>query len=308
MSERFLVTGAHGCIGAWTVAQLAREGVEVIAADADPDDRRVAAILDPDERSAVRTVRVDISQPDEVAALFELQPTHVIHLAALQVPFCRADPIRGAQVNVVGTVALFAAADGLGSPVVYASSAAAFAALDAGDVDPSGHPDTYYGVYKFANEETARVFHADRGVSSIGLRPYVVYGPGRDQGLTSAPTMAMRAAVRGEAFTIPFSGTSQLQFAPDAAAAFVAAARAPFSGATVVNIPGAAVSVAEIVETVERLEPGARITVDGPSLPFPPTLDTRAFAAAVGDVPLTPLEAGIAATLAHFRTPERPAR
>jgi UDP-glucuronate 4-epimerase len=301
MSERFLVTGAHGCIGAWTVAQLAREGVDVIAADADPDDRRLAAILDADERAPVRTVRVDISNPDDVAGLFDLEPTHVVHLAALQVPFCRADPIRGAQVNVVGTVAMFAAAEALGTPLAYASSAAAFAALDAGDIDPSGHPDTYYGVYKFANEETARVFHADRGVSSIGLRPYVVYGPGRDQGMTSAPTMAMRAAVRGEPFTIPYSGTSQLQFAPDAAAAFVAAARAAYDGATVVNIPGVAVSVAEIVETIERLEPGARIEVEGPALPFPPVLDTSAFAAVVGEVPVTPLEAGIAATLASFR-------
>jgi len=302
MNERFLVTGAHGCIGSWVVAQLVREGADVIAADADPDDRRLAAILEVEERAAVRTVLVDISKPEEVAALFELGPTHVIHLAALQVPFCRADPIRGAQVNVVGTVAMLAAAEGLGTPLVYASSAAAFAALDAGDVDPSGHPETYYGVYKFANEETARVFHADRGVSSIGLRPYVVYGPGRDQGLTSAPTMAMRAAVRGEDFTIPYSGTSQLQFAPDAAAAFVAAARAPYSGATVLNIPGIAVSVAEIVQAIERLEPAARIHVEGASLPFPPVLETSAFASVAGEVPVTALESGITATLAHYRT------
>src|SRR5581483_3761619 len=127
---------------------------------------------------------------------------HVVHLAALQVPFCRADPIRGAQVNVVGTVSMFAAAvrTGLATPIVYASSAAAFAAADAG-LDPSGHPETHYGVYKLANEESARVFHAENGLSSIGLRPYVGYGPGRDQGLTSAPTMAMRAAARGEPFT-----------------------------------------------------------------------------------------------------------
>jgi predicted nuclease with RNAse H fold len=32
--ERFLVTGAYGCIGAWTVRQLVREGVEVIGVDA----------------------------------------------------------------------------------------------------------------------------------------------------------------------------------------------------------------------------------------------------------------------------------
>ena len=230
MSERFLVTGAYGCIGAWVLRQLVPEGVEVLAADAGSDDRRVAALLDAEELSEIRFLHADISWPEDVVALFEHEPTHVIHLAALQVPACRADPVRGAQVNVVGTVAILAAsaAAGIRTPVAYASSAAAFAAVD-GDgtppAEPSGHPDTHYGVFKLANEESARVFAADADLPSIGLRPYVVYGPGRDQGLTSAATQAMLAAVRGEAFVVPYSGRSQLQYAPDAAAAFVAAAR-----------------------------------------------------------------------------------
>jgi nucleoside-diphosphate-sugar epimerase len=303
MSERFLVTGAYGCIGAWVLRLLVDEGVEVVAADASTDDHRVTALLDESERSRVRFVQTDISRPEEVEALFELRPTNVIHLAALQVPFCRADPVRGAQVNVVGTVAMFAAAmqARLRTPLVYASSAAAFAAADAG-LDPSGHPDTHYGVYKLANEETARVFAAENGVASIGLRPYVVYGPGRDQGLTSAPTLAMRAAAQGEPFTIGYSGVTQLQYGADAAAAFIAATRATYEDATVVNLPGVAASVDEIVEEIARIVSDAAIEVDGPPLPFPPELDTSAFAQLVGDLPVTPLADGVAATIEHFRT------
>jgi nucleoside-diphosphate-sugar epimerase len=302
MNERFLVTGAYGCIGAWVLRQLVDEGVDVVAADASTDDHRVTALLDEDERARVRFVQADISRPEEVEVLFDLQPTHVIHLAALQVPFCRADPVRGAQVNVVGTVAIFTSAlqAGVQSPIVYASSAAAFAAADAG-LDPSGHPATHYGVYKLANEETARVFAADNGVSSIGLRPYVVYGAGRDQGLTSQPTMAMQAAARAEPFTIGYSGVTQLQYGADAAAAFVAAARTPYDGATVVNLPGISASVEEIVEEIVRVVPGAEIHVDGSPLPFPPELDTRPFTQIVGELPLTPLAEGVAATIAHFR-------
>ena len=302
MSERFLVTGAYGCIGAWVVRQLVDEGVAVFAADASTDDRRVRALLDADELSRVRFVRADISRPEDVEALFDLRPTRVIHLAALQVPFCRADPVRGAQVNVVGTVAIFTAAmqAGLKTPIVYASSAAAFAAADAG-LDPSGHPATHYGVYKLANEETARVFADENSISSIGLRPYVVYGPGRDQGLTSAPTLAMRAAAQGEPYTIGYSGVSQLQYGADAAAAFIAAARASYDGATVVNLPGVTASIDEIVEEIVRVAPDARIEIDGPPLPFPPELDTSAFAEIVGDVRITPLADGIAATIVHFR-------
>jgi nucleoside-diphosphate-sugar epimerase len=302
VSERFLVTGAYGCIGAWTLRRLVREGVDVVASDVGTDDRRVAALLGPEERGRMRFVHADVSRPEDVAALFEHEPTHVIHLAALQVPFCRDDPVRGAQVNVGGTVAIFAAAAaaGLRTPVVYASSAAAFGAADDG-TEPSGHPATHYGVYKLANEESARIFSAESGLASIGLRPYVVYGPGRDQGLTSAPTLAMRAAAHGEAFTIPYSGRSQLQYAPDAAAAFVAAARSSFDGAVALNVPGVAASVDEIVAAIAAVVPDARIDVTGPPLPFPPELDTTAFASVVGDLRLTPLDEGVAATIEYFR-------
>jgi nucleoside-diphosphate-sugar epimerase len=304
VSERFLVTGALGCIGAWILRRLVDEGVDVVAADASADDHRVAALLAPEERGRIAFVRADVSRPDEVRALFARGPTHVIHLAALQVPACRADPVRGAQVNVVGTATLLAAAAGAGlrAPVVYASSAAAFAAADGGD-EPSGHPGTHYGVYKLANEESARVFAAESGLASIGLRPYVVYGPGRDQGLTSAPTLAIAAAARGEGFVLPYSGRSQLQYAPDVAAAFVAAARADASGADVVNVPGVTASAEDVVAAIERVVPevAGRIEVTGPPLPFPPELDSHRFAEVVGDVAVTPLDEGVAATVAHFR-------
>ena len=302
MSERFLVTGCYGCIGAWTLRQLLREGVDVVASDVGTDDRRVAALLGPEDRGCMRFVHADVSRPEDVAALFAHEPTHVIHLAALQVPFCRDDPVRGAQVNVGGTVAIFAAAAaaGLLTPVVYASSAAAFGAADDG-TEPSGHPATHYGVYKLANEESARIFAAESGLASIGLRPYVVYGPGRDQGLTSAATLAMRAAAHGEAFTIPYSGRSLLQYAPDAAAAFIAAARSSFDGAVALNVPGVAASVDELVAAIAAVVPDARIDVTGPPLPFPPELDTTPFASVVGDLPVTPLDEGVAATIEHFR-------
>jgi UDP-glucuronate 4-epimerase len=309
MSERFLVTGAYGCIGAWIVAALVREGVEVIGADAGDNDRRVRALLPDDELARATFVNADISDPDAVDALFARGPTHVIHLAALQVPFCRATPVLGARVNVVGTTALFAAAaaSGLQTPLVFASSVAAFAEGEGGVgavLDPGGQPDTLYGVFKFANEGTARVFARESGVNSIGLRPFVVYGPGRDQGMTASATLAMAAAARGEGYEIPFCGRSEMQYAPDVAAAFIAAARAPFTGSTVLNVPGTSALMEEIVAEIEHAAPTARgrITITGEPLPFPAELDSRAFAAVVGDVSVTSLRDGVAATVAHFRS------
>lgn len=308
MSERFLVTGAYGCIGAWTVRQLLLEGVEVIGVDAGGDDRRLRDLLSPEQLAGAKLVAADVSDPAAMNALFADEPTHVIHLAALQVPQCRADPVRGARVNVVGTTVMFAASAAceLRTPLVYASSVAAFAEADGGGVvpeDPSGHPETHYGVFKFANESTARVFASEGAVSSIGLRPFVVYGPGRDQGLTSATTLAMHAAARGEGFTIPFSGRSEMQYAPDVAAAFIAAARARFEGATVVNVPGVSALMEEIVAEIEHAAPevAGRIEFGGPRLPFPPQLDSSAFARVVGNVPVTPLRQGVTETISHFR-------
>ena len=46
MTDRFLVTGAHGCIGAWTVAELVREETEVVAFDVAPGYGRAGLLLD----------------------------------------------------------------------------------------------------------------------------------------------------------------------------------------------------------------------------------------------------------------------
>ena len=141
----------------------------------------------------------------------------------------RANPPLGMHVNVAGTVNVFDAVSrrlGRIPNVTYASSTAVYSASDPSPAPESGgrRPGTLYGVSKLADEGMARVYHAELGVPSIGLRPYVVYGPGRDQGMTSGPTAAMLAAVRGEPFQIGFSGPAQYDYAPDVARALVLAA------------------------------------------------------------------------------------
>jgi UDP-glucuronate 4-epimerase len=296
--ERFLVTGALGCIGSWITRRLLDEGATVIGVDAGGSDHRVRALLDAEEMERVMWVQADISVPEEATALMAAHsPTHVIHLAALQVPACSADPVRGAAVNVVGTLALLqaAATAQLESTFVYASSIASAGRADA-------EPTTHYGVFKRANEGSARIFWESHLLSSVGLRPYVVYGPGRDQGLTSDPTKAMRAAALGEPFTIGYRGRAQLQYAPDVAACFVASARARITGAHVVNTPGVHATVDEIVEAIDRAAPGSAdtITVEGSVLPFPEDVDTAPFVELVGEQPVTALDDGVAATIEFF--------
>jgi UDP-glucuronate 4-epimerase len=289
VSDRFLVTGALGCIGAWTCRLLVDEGVPVTAFDLGSDPHRLRLIMQPQELDRIDFVTGDITELEAVErALAEHEITNVVHLAALQVPFCKADPVLGARVNVVGTVNVFEAAKraGLRTTIAYASSAAVYD--ERGEIAPR----TLYGVYKIANEGTARVYWADDGMASIGLRPFIVYGPGRDQGLTAAPTLAMQAAAHGEPYTIPFGGRTQMHYAPDVARAFVQAARSTPEGAAVYNLGGEAVALAELARLI-----GAEVEVDEQPLPFPDELPEPWF-----DTPLTPLADGITQTVELFRS------
>ncbi|HXF97389.1 MAG TPA: NAD(P)-dependent oxidoreductase [Gaiellaceae bacterium] len=310
--ERTLVTGALGCLGAWTLKALLELGEEPVGYDLGGDESRLRLVLEPEERARVALVRGDVTDADALGrALDEHEVTRVVHLAALQVPFCRADPVLGARVNVVGAVTVFAAVQARRERIpglAYASSAAVYGPADPSPAPESGGraPSTLYGVYKLANEQTARVFWDDEGVPSIGIRPYVVYGPGRDQGLTSGPSLAMASAARGEGYEIGYGGRAQYDFAPDVGRAFALAARAAREGAYVANFPGVAAPMAEVVAAIEAAAPEAagKITWREEPLPFPEALEASLLERLLGPLPRTPLAEGVRRTVEHFRRAE----
>lgn len=311
--ERFLVTGALGCLGAWTARRLLERGDAVVAADLGDDPRRLRLVLGEEALARVELVRLDVT---DLAALERLLDEHeitrVVHLAALQVPFCRDDPPRGAAVNVVGTVNVLEAARrrrGRIRGLAYASSIAVYGAEDGGGERERTRPDTLYGVYKVANEGTARIYWQDDGLPSVGLRPNTVYGPARDQGVTSAPTQAMLAAARGEPFHIPWGGTSRYHHARDVADAFVAAALAELDGARVYTLPAETLHMRDVVAAIEAAVPEAAgtITFDDVQLPFPAELEAGSFADEVAAIDWAPFAAGARETVEHFRRTAAPA-
>ena len=310
MEERFLITGATGCIGAWTVRNLIREGVYTCALVRSGSLHRLKLIMSEKELAAVEFVNGDITDINAIEhALSEHKITHIIHLAAMQLPFCKADPPLGAAVNVQGTVNIFEAAGRCGiRSVVYASSTAVYGRGDEYPAGPLAHdaplkPRSHYGIYKQANEGTARVYWFDNGISSIGIRPYVVYGPGRDQGLTSTPTKAMLAAAAGKPYNISYGGRFGFQYADDAAKAFIDAARVDFRGAEVFNLGGETVSMDDIISKIEAAEPSARgtITYTDKPLPFPEQLDNAPLIALLGVLRVTPLARGIGESVRIFK-------
>jgi UDP-glucuronate 4-epimerase len=308
VSEHVLVTGALGCIGAWVVRNLILDGSAVTVFDLANNPHRLRLIMDDDQLAKVNFVEGDITDTERVVDVVS-GVTHIIHLAALQVPFCRADPVLGARVNVVGTVNIFEAAKRAGVPhIVFASSVAVFGRSDEYDDAPIPddaplNPRTHYGVYKQANEGTARIYWEDNGVSSIGLRPYTVYGPGRDQGFTADPTKAMLAAAAGRPFHIGFGGRCAYQYADDVARLFIQSARVGYQGAGTFNLGGSFATMPEVIAAIEAAAPemAGQITFDDKALPFPEETDDSGLAEVIGNLKYTSLQEGVGQTVAHFR-------
>jgi nucleoside-diphosphate-sugar epimerase len=130
-----------------------------------------------------------------------------------------------------------------------------------------------------------------------------VYGVGRDQGLTSSPTVAMLHAAAGRGFTIPYGGGSQLHFAEDAADVFVAASRTDYEGAIVADLGGPAVQMREVVEAIRRAAGSleAPIEFEDKPLPFPAEVHDGDLESVLGPVRWTSLDEGVGRTVESFR-------
>lgn len=312
MADRFLVTGAAGCIGSWTVGKLMAAGTDVVTFDVSEDLHRLRLVLDDGQLAELTRRTGDIRDLDALTALVDGERiTHIVHLAALQVPFCKADPVLGSEVNVTGTVNVLEAArrsEGRVRGVSYASSVAVFGPAHmypGGTVDDESPlaPETLYGAYKQANEWTARVYAADWGVGSVGLRPSVVYGPGRDQGLTSDPTKAMLRIAAGQPAHIAFGGAMTFHHASDVADYFIASARLEIDEARVHNIGGPVATIEDVVGHIGAAEPGAEVSFDDTTeLPIPVEVVGDALDGELGAaIAQKPLAAGIAETIERFR-------
>jgi nucleoside-diphosphate-sugar epimerase len=309
---RVLLTGGYGCIGSWIVRNLLERGDQAWVYDLKEDPRRLRLILLDDQVGRVAFVRGDVT---DLAGLREAIGrhgiTHLVHLAGLQVPVCRADPLLGARVNVLGTLAVFEAVRQSQAQVerlVYASSAAVFGPPEGYPPHPLPDdvpltPTTHYGYFKCCNEGNARVYYLDHGLSSIGLRPWTVYGVGRDFGMTSEPTKAIKALALGRPYHISYGGVQDLQFVDDVARTFVRCLEAPYTGAKSYNLRGAVVDLPAFHRTLCAVDPAAErlITYGERQIAIAYDLDDSALQRDLGPLPPTPLTEGIRRTLEQFR-------
>jgi UDP-glucose 4-epimerase len=294
---RILITGGNGFIGAWIAKRLAARGFALRIFDVAENRRLLAAIAGDDVATKAEWRVGDIVRGDDVHAA-AAGCDGIIHLAGVLTDYCTTNPIRGAEVNLIGTLNVFEAARAHGiARIVYTSSAGVYGP----EPDAPVRPITHYGAFKLACEGSARAYWADHKLASVGFRPFIVYGPGRESGLTSGPALACRAAARGERYVIPYQGEAGLVYVEDIAAAYESALLRTPDGAQVVNMPGEIASNADVVAEIKKHVPHADIHIDGPNLPFARDVGEGDLRKVLPDAPFTSLADGIAKTIAFYR-------
>ncbi len=315
MGQRILITGGCGFFGTWIIKRLLDDGDQPIVVDVVKNTKRWEMVMSPEQVANIPFHQGKIDDTESVMSLCaSIKPDAIIHLAALQVPTCRDNPLAGAKVNVIGTLNIFEAAraqrdaGGVLPRIVYASSAAVFgpdaeyAETHVGD-SAALKPTTHYGAYKVCNEACAKAYWIANQIPSVGLRPLTVYGPGRDTGMTSFPTRALAAALLGQSFDIPFTGTTAYIHMREVADMFVTAARNKMTDGLVYTVGGDIVDMPDYIAAVEKVIPGAAklITTSGAPLPITSKVDDASLRKTYPGLLRIPLAQGLAETVAVFK-------
>lgn len=255
-----MVTGGAGFIGSNLVDGLVGAGDEVLVLD-DLSHGNEANLTGALERGA-RLTKLDIRDAAGVQEqIGGFAPEVVFHMAAqIDVRTSMVEPARDAQINVLGSLNVFTAAQAAGvRRVVNTSTGGAIygetSAVPTPETEPA-RPLSAYGLGKRTTEEYGAWFRQAHGLDVVTLRYGNVYGPRQDpKGDAGVIAIFCDRVLTGTAPTVFGDGrqTRDYVFVGDIVAANLAAARAGELPHSVYNVgTGTEVDVLELIAAVAR--------------------------------------------------------
>jgi len=306
-----LVTGGMGVLGSMVTEELVERGEHPVLYARHADRSLMApALLD-----RVEYVRGDVLDlPSLVHAIRRHRVTRIVHMAALLIGECQANPYQGFKVNAEGSVNVFEAARMTDvTRVVYTSSKSVYGAV----APPYGHP-TYqplpedgpknpvrvYDVTKLAGEHMGLNYAATFGLDVVILRFASTFGPGKlaRHGPVSWHSRLVEHAMAGQPARLPLVGDQpdDMIYHRDIARAIVLACHATGLEHRIFNVGrGAPSTMREFAEAIRRVIPAAVVDVGagldyyGSGIPYYSVYDISRARKELGFEPRFDLEAGV---------------
>ena len=182
--SKILVTGGAGLIGSSTIDLLLREHTpgQIVIFD-NLVRGRLANVEHALADKRVSFVEGDIADSAAIERATRGMDA-VIHMAALRITACAAEPRQALEVMCDGSFNVVEAARLAGvKRVVAASSASVYGLADSFPTREDHHPynnRTWYGASKVMLEGLLRSYHAMYGLPYVAMRYFNVYGPRMD--------------------------------------------------------------------------------------------------------------------------------
>jgi UDP-glucose 4-epimerase len=306
---RVAVTGGAGFIGHHLVAALVARGDAVTVIDdlSSGHAERLAI-----HGSSVRLVPASVLDTARLEASLEGVEV-VFHLAAVaSVARSLDDPVRVDAVNVGGTIRVVeAAARARARRVVLASSSAVYgtpARLPCSELERAD-PVSPYGAGKLAAEHYLHALGRHRGLATVALRLFNVFGPGQDPASEYAAVVPrfITAVLAGQHVVINGSGEISRDYiaVQDVVrAGILAAAPDAPSGITCNVATGHRTSLFDLVALVANAAETEAVSVVGPARPGDiehSVADVTLARETLGFTAATPLDVAMRTTVAWFR-------
>ena len=259
--KNILIFGGCGFLGSWITKALLKKNLKITIFDLRIKTKLLKNLIGND-LNKIKFIEGDITDYEQVLKATE-DMNYILNLAGLMTPDCSSNPSLGAEVNVKGSINVFEAIKKNNIKfLIYTSSGGVYGNED--KYNP--FPETHYGAFKLAVEGMARAYFNESLISSVGLRPFVIYGPGREIGGTAGVTLACKAAKQNFEYTVGFSGKVGFVYVEDVTNLVERLIDKAPLGAITMNINGITTSVENFVSIIKKNIPDAKVKFSGKPL------------------------------------------